>query len=324
MSLARSTGSVFQEKDLRDQKTGVAAAARHAEFPRTETHGIALWPKHQLMLDSRGLGWHDVYTSLAAESSWNRTLEPVPHLCIAYCMHGGAAVSRRIDGQRGLAEADLRARMLGVVPEQRHSTWTLRGRPVIQLVYLRRAMVAQVAEEALGLEASRIEMVPGLGFADPFLEQLMLELVEIARQDDDGGNGIYAGHLARMLALRVLRRHLARPGRIDPQPASPQPRLRHVRELIESALDEDLLLERLAREAGIGAHAFSAAFTRTFGETPHRYVLHRRIERAKTLLRATTIPVAEIALQTGFASQSHLASAFRKVVGTTPGAYRRG
>lgn len=323
MSLARSTGSVFHKKDQREQKTGAAAALR-AEFPRTETHGIALWPKHQLMLDSRGLGWRDVYTSLAAESSWNRTLEPVPHLCIAYCMHGGAAVSRRIDGQRGLAQTDLRSRLLGVVPEQRRSMWSLRGRPVIQLVYLRRAMVAQVAGEALGLDVSRIEMVPRLGFSDGLVEQLMLELLDVAREDDDGGNGLYADHLARMLALRVLRRHVARPGRADPGRPSLQPRLRHVRELIESALDEDLSLERLAGEAGIGAHAFSAAFSRAFGEPPHRYVLHRRIERAKTLLLATTMPVAEIALQTGFASQSHLAGAFRRIVGTTPGAYRRG
>ncbi len=323
MSLARSTGSVFQKTDQRDQKIGAAAALR-AEFPRTETHGIALWPKHQLMLDSRGLGWNDVYTSLAAESSWNRTLDPVPHLCIAYCLHGSAAVRRSIDGQRGEAETDLRSRLLGVVPEQRRSMWNLRGRPVIQLVYLRRAMVAQVAAEALGIDEARIEMVPRLGFADPLLEQLMLELLEVAREDDGGGNGLYADHLARMLALRVLRRHVTRPGRAEAGRAAPQPRMRHVREVIESALDEDLSLERLAREAGIGAHAFSAAFTRAFGETPHRYVLNRRIERAKALLRDTAIPVAEIALQTGFASQSHLASAFRRIVGATPGAYRRG
>ncbi len=322
MSLTRSTGSVFQETDVREQKRDLAAAPR-AEFPRDETHGIALWPKHHLMLDSRGLGWRDVYTSLAAERSWNRTLQPVPHLCLAYCMHGGAAVRRRIDGQRGLAETELRSRLLGVVPEQRRSMWDLRGHPVIQLVYLRRAMVERVAQEVFGLDASRIEMMPRLGFADPLLEQLMLELLEAAREDG-GGNGLYADHLARMVALRVLRRHVARPGQAERRrDGDLPPRLRHVRELIESALDEDLSLERLAREAGIGAHAFSAAFTRAVGETPHRYVVSRRIERAKALLRGGTMPIAEIALQTGFASQSHMAGTFRRVVGTTPAAYRR-
>jgi AraC family transcriptional regulator len=323
--LTRRTSPVFQETDACDQKKVVGAAALRREFPRTETHGIALWPKHQLMLDSRGLGWHDVYTSLAAESSWSRTLQAVPHLCLAYCLHGRAAVTRRIDGQQGVADTELRPRLLGVVPEQRLSMWNLRGRPVIQLVYLRRPMVERVAQEAMGLDAARIEMVPQLGFADPLLEQLMLELLDAAREDDGGGNGLYADHLAQMMALRVLRRHVSRPGRVSRHlPHALDSRMRRVCALIDSALDEDLSLERLAREAGVGAHAFSSAFAKAVGMTPHRYVLNRRIERAKTLLLAGVLPLAEVALQTGFASQSHMASAFKRLVGVTPSEYRRG
>jgi len=327
MSLARNSGPVFQKTDPRSQKSGAAPAFRR-EFPRTETHGIALWPKHQLLVDSRGLGWHDVYTSLAAESSWRRTLHALPHLCLAYCLHGSASVSRRINAERGAADTQLRSRLFGVVPEMQSSMWNLRGRPVIQLVYLRRPMVERVAEEALGLDPSRIEMVPRLGFADPLLEQLTLELLDAAREADGGGNGLYADHIAQMVALRVLRRHVTRPGRPSAPGRRPSaaldPRMRHVRELIEAALDEDLSLERLAREAGIGAHAFSAAFVRAVGTTPHRYVLERRIERAKALLLAGAAPMTEVALQTGFANQSHLASAFKRLVGVTPGEFRRG
>ena len=52
-------------------------------------------------------------------------------------------------------------------------------------------------------------------------------------------------------------------------------------------------------------------------------MLERRVERAKRLLRGEQISVAEIALQTGFASQSHLATAFKRAVGVTPGEYQR-
>ena len=96
-------------------------------------------------------------------------------------------------------------------------------------------------------------------------------------------------------------------------------RMIHVRDLIESALGEDLALERLAAEAGIAAHAFAAAFTRAFGIPPYRYVIQRRVERAKTLLRHTDLPVARIAYDTGFASQSHLATTFKRAVGLTRG-----
>lgn len=94
--------------------------------------------------------------------------------------------------------------------------------------------------------------------------------------------------------------------------------------MIESALEEDLSLERLAREANVSPHAFSAAFVRTVGMTPHRYVLSRRIERAKALLRDTDASIADVALRTGFASQSHLAAVFRRALAVTPREYRCG
>jgi AraC family transcriptional regulator len=65
------------------------------------------------------------------------------------------------------------------------------------------------------------------------------------------------------------------------------------------------------------------AFTKAFGTPPYRYVIQRRVERAKSLLRHTDLPVARIAYETGFASQSHLASTFKRTVGLTPGDYRR-
>lgn len=325
MSVATASNEVFQKTDFGHQKA--ATGPPRDEFPRAQTHGIALWPKHHLLADSRGLGWNDSYTSLATESSWNGTLNALPHLCIAHCVHRSASVSRTIDGESAQAKTVLRPRLLGVVPENRSSQWDLRGTPDIQLVYLRRRMVEQVAGEMLGVDAERIEMVPRLGFSDPLIEQLMLALLDAARTDDGSGDGLYADHVARLMALHVLRHHTTRPLRRTPASCRPlvavDARINHVHDLIESALDENLSLERLARAAGISAHAFSAAFARTCGVTPHRYVIGRRIERAKQLLRGEQISVAEIALLTGFASQSHLATAFKRAVGVTPGQYQR-
>lgn len=56
---------------------------------------------------------------------------------------------------------------------------------------------------------------------------------------------------------------------------------------------------------------------------PYRYVIQRRVERVKTLLRHTDLPISRIAYETGFASQSHLATTFKRNVGQTPGVYRR-
>jgi AraC family transcriptional regulator len=317
--------AVFQETDVVHHIR--PDPAKYAEFPLDETHGIALWPKHRLLADSRGLGWHDAYTSLATEAPWRRTLRAVPHYCIAYCTNRAADVTRVIDGERRRDSVELKTRHFGVVPADQESSWKLIGAPDIQLIYLRRSMVDRVAEESFGFDRAQVELLPKLGFNDGLLEQLAIALLATARNDAANPNdGIYADHLVRMITMHLLRHHssraLAAP-RDDPSAGIQHGRLTHVRDLIESALGEDLALERLADEAGVAVHSFAAAFTKAFGVPPYRYVIQRRVERAKTMLRHTNLPIARIAYETGFASQSHLATTFKRTVGETPGAYRR-
>jgi AraC family transcriptional regulator len=318
-------GPVFQKTDLVHHDPTLRSMP--GEFPVDETHGIAHWTTNRLLADSRGLGWHDAYLSLASESSWTNTLRAVPHYCLSYCLHRPAEITRSIDGEHGLDSAELRPRLFGLVPPDRPSTWKLIGSPDIETVYVRRSVVDQLAEDEFGIDSSNLDLVPKLGFADGMLEQLMIALLDAARLDGvQPSNGLYADHVIRMIAMHLLRHHSNRPGRgpSDRTPAGGSwARMQHVRDLIEASLGEDLGLERLAAEAGVGAHAFSASFRRTFGMPPHRYVVHRRIERAKRLLRETEVPVAVLAHEVGFASQSHLATAFKRAVGVTPGEYRR-
>jgi AraC family transcriptional regulator len=63
-------------------------------------------------------------------------------------------------------------------------------------------------------------------------------------------------------------------------------------------------------------------FRQTTGESPHQFVLGRRIELAQQLLTETDASLAQVALQSGFASQSHLSSVFKRRLGLTPRAYR--
>jgi AraC family transcriptional regulator len=322
MSVEATAQQVYQASGVEEQKSGGRSAH---EFPPGETHGIALWPGHRLLAHSQGLGWHDIYLSLATEKPWTHTLAPAQHWCVAYCLHRPARIERQIDGEAQRQSAELRPRLLGLIPADRGSRWSVRGSPDILLIYLRRAMVDALIHEVHGNDASGVELLPRLGFADAMLEQLALGALDAAR---DGAlrdaNGLYADSVARLMALHLLRHHATRWPSAEPGvPELRSARLRHVRELIESALDEDLSVERLAREAGVSAHAFAAAFTRAFGVPPHRHVLARRIERAKQMLRGGDQPVAAIARHCGFASQSHLASVFKRAVGTTPAAYRR-
>jgi AraC family transcriptional regulator len=100
-------------------------------------------------------------------------------------------------------------------------------------------------------------------------------------------------------------------------------RLEVVLDYIESNLGRDIRLAELAEVVGLSTGRFCHAFRNSTGLSPHRYLIKRRIESAKFLLRRRGMDVTEIALGLGFNSQSHFSSAFRKMTGITPLRYSR-
>ncbi|MDB5360825.1 MAG: sigma-54-dependent Fis family transcriptional regulator [Rhodospirillales bacterium] len=98
--------------------------------------------------------------------------------------------------------------------------------------------------------------------------------------------------------------------------------LRRVTEHIETRLYEALPLAELAAVAGLSQSYFSEAFRRSTGMPPHRWILLRRVELAKRLLLDSGLTITEVAFSVGFSSSSHLASAFRRVVGSTPSQFK--
>jgi AraC family transcriptional regulator len=100
-------------------------------------------------------------------------------------------------------------------------------------------------------------------------------------------------------------------------------RLRKVRDLMVTRLEDEFSLIRLAREADMSEFHFSRAFKRTTGFTPSQYFIHLRMERARRLLRETNRSVIEIGLDVGYTSPSHFTRIFRREVGVSPTEYRR-
>jgi AraC family transcriptional regulator len=92
---------------------------------------------------------------------------------------------------------------------------------------------------------------------------------------------------------------------------------------IEQQISTDFGLVDLASIAGYCPDHFSRLFKQAFDQSPHQYVLSRRVELAKVMLRDGKHPIAEIASACGFANQGHLTTAFKRRTGTTPGVYRK-
>lgn len=92
---------------------------------------------------------------------------------------------------------------------------------------------------------------------------------------------------------------------------------------VEAHLDQPIAQRALASQLRLSSGHFARAFKQSFGRTAHTYVMERRIERAKGLMLRTTTPLCEIALSCGLSDQAHFSRVFRRVVGSTPLAWRR-
>lgn len=99
-------------------------------------------------------------------------------------------------------------------------------------------------------------------------------------------------------------------------------RLLRAKDRMDSASHEEWPVSRLARVSGVSEAYFARSFKDAFGIPPHRYLLTRRIERAKALLRDTDLPVTEIAFQTGWNSLGTFGRIFRDITGESPSELR--
>jgi AraC family transcriptional regulator len=98
---------------------------------------------------------------------------------------------------------------------------------------------------------------------------------------------------------------------------------RRAKEMLRANLSGDLSLPQLASACRLSAGHFSRAFRQTVGCAPHQWLLHQRVERAKQLILNTDEPLCAIALDTGFADQSHFTRVFSQRVKASPAAWRR-
>ena len=162
------------------------------------------------------------------------------------------------------------------------------------------------------------------GTNDPALRTLLLLLV---KESEAGGpcGILYVESLIVALATRLL--YAARVQKIvtneRTSPLPPRP-LRRVLERMQASLSAELALATLAAETGYSRAHFLRMFRAATGQTPHRYLLDRRLEKARELVANKSMPLIDIAADCGFSSHAHLTTAFRSRFGVAPSAYRRG
>jgi AraC family transcriptional regulator len=156
---------------------------------------------------------------------------------------------------------------------------------------------------------------------DPAIATLALE-IRRSMLADPASSTDYLDMLARTLLVRVGCHMLDDLEEERGREALSPGKLSRIVQYIDARLHEAIAVETLAGMAGLSRSHFSRAFQRMTGDPPQRFILKRRVCRARDLLSGGDAPIAQIALKSGFSSQAHLSAAFRDDVGTTPSRYR--
>jgi AraC family transcriptional regulator len=189
---------------------------------------------------------------------------------------------------------------------------------------LYRGSAVGMAAATLRGDPQKTELVPTYGFNDPFLYHLGIELANEMRNANPLGP-LYADSLANRITLHLLRHYSTgrvvrdlSSGRLTPA------QLRLVDEYIHAHLDQKITLADLAARLHLSVPHFERMFRATTYRPPYRYVLELRLERARVLLKNTRLPLADVAFQCGFSSQSHFTAHFTRYAGVSPARFARG
>ncbi|MBU9280729.1 AraC family transcriptional regulator [Burkholderia multivorans] len=260
---------------------------------------------------SRGRGWRGFGAALLGIRAGTYRIPAADHHRIG--VHVGAPVRAdcACDGQRMTriqAHGDI-----DVIPAGLPGRWTDSADCRILHISLDDAFVRRTAEQ-LELTPSRAQIRRRMQVRDPRLQHIAWAMAA-ELEAEDASDPLYAESLCTALVARL----------VDAQPQfrerrrmlSPQAAARVI-DYVDAHLDRRLTLAELAALVSISVPHFKVLFRETIGMPVHQYVVRRRVERAKALLLEGRLTLSQIALEAGFAHQSHMANWMNRVLGATP------
>lgn len=172
--------------------------------------------------------------------------------------------------------------------------------------------------EELETEPSDLHLHTLIGFKDAALMRAMQRLTDVAVAKR--APRLMADSLVFLVGVELLR---VLSDRNSPQVGGlSDAQLKAATDFIDAHITEDVSLVQIAAAAGLSVFHFGRAFKTTMGLTPYRYVIEKRIERAKELIARGSLPLSLVAAETGFKSSSHFSRTFTEIVGVTPRSFR--
>ncbi len=281
----------------------------------------ALYPE-SVLRSSDAIGWQNVRAIHFRHNAKEAMIPASDDHCIVKNL-GDTFFTSVYHGKRRF-EGEVLSSETAIIPAG--SSWVCQAEESLDLLllYLRPLFVHSAAAE-LDITHNEIGLTPQIGFKDKNICHVAMSLLHELNEANVVGR-LYADSLAPGLAIQLVRRYSSlRDIHVGHGGMAPH-KLRKAVALIDHHLSDEeegrVALRVVARAVRMSYFHFSRAFKQSMGMTATNYIAERRIERAKKMLEETELPISEIALRSGFSSQSHFTTAFRRLAGATPKAFR--
>ncbi|TDR81485.1 AraC family transcriptional regulator [Paludibacterium purpuratum] len=209
---------------------------------------------------------------------------------------------------------------LCLLPAEHESYWRINGRIRFVHFYFTQEQFGELAVRMLDREPRLLALRQNIYWEDDRLAGLGRQLAAQHWQDSESRlNANAIGH--EMLAYLLLN-HSDRQRGLPVRGGLAPTLRRRALELIDHRLDGELTVGELAQALSLSEYHFARMFRESVGEAPHRWIMRRRLARARDLLSRGDLPLTVVAHRSGFSHASHLTRHFREALGVTPGIYR--
>jgi AraC family transcriptional regulator len=246
---------------------------------------------------------------------------PLDHHYLVLHLGGPKRVHRRELHTVTSVDAELGA--VTLVTAGTSYSWITEGPIEFAHLYLHPHAVDHVLNEEFDRDSRSVDLIDCVARSLPLLSAMISGMLD-ELESPSFGSRLVLDTLLHSVIVRLLSEcsTLSQASSVAPHAISPR-RLRRVLDFIDANVGADIELGDLASVAGSSRFHFSRAFRDATGFPPYRYLIHRRIDAAKTLLLQDTLSISQIAQRCGFNSQNQFAAMFKQVFGTSPSRFRR-
>jgi AraC family transcriptional regulator len=281
---------------------------------------LPIWVPGEILSASDALGWKDVAQRSYRYQGQDVEIPPMACFMIVHYCRGETPMDRQFDGRWTRTTCDPGHFSLLSRAADSHWHWT--EDVEVSHVYLTDELMCRVASDMQGKAVAEVQLSDVLRGSDPIVGHIAGEVTREAMQQGIGGP-LYAEALSVQLAVHLLRTYATCKFKPPGDACRLSDREIHLLEdYVDAHLHHSITLEDMARALGRGVWTLNRHLQRTLHASAYAFVVERRIQRARHLLRVGDLSLKEIAAAAGFSDQAHMTRMFRAKLGMTPGQYR--